>query len=81
MRSGLTGSAQEGRHDMTASQDSTSETVVDQRPESALLVAARQLSEEAALHPRLAGLSGVRQRAAVTRTRRATRRMTVMPTG
>jgi ribosomal protein S18 len=65
---------------MTASQDSTSQNAGDQRPESALLVAARQLSEEAALHPRLAGLSGVRQRTVATAVRRAARRMTVMPT-
>lgn len=65
---------------MTMAPESTDDIVDDLQPESALLVAARQLSEEAALHPRLAGLSGVRQRAAVTRTRRATRRMTVMPT-
>lgn len=48
--------------------------------DSALLAAARQLSEEAALWPRLAGLSGVRQRAATTRIRRAARRLTIMPT-
>ncbi len=65
---------------MTASQDSTSQDAGDQRPESALLVAARQLSEEAALRPRLAGLSGVRQRTVATAVRRAARRM-MMPDG
>lgn len=60
---------------MTASQDSTSDTVRDQQPESALLVAARQLSEEAWLHPRLAGLSSARQRAVAIRSRRLARRM------
>ncbi len=59
--------------------DSSGEDVDDAPEDSALLAAARQLSEEAALHPRLAGLSGVRQRAAATRIRRAARRLAVMP--
>ncbi len=49
--------------------------------DSALLVAARQLSEEAALRPRLAGLSGVRQRTVATAARRAARRLKIMPVG
>ncbi len=49
------------------------------RPESAVLMAARQLSQEAALRPRLAGLTGQRRRDAAIRYRRVARRMTVLP--
>lgn len=52
---------------MTASQDSTSEIAGDEEPESALLVAARQLSEEAWLWPDVAGLSIAGQRAVAIR--------------
>jgi len=48
-------------------------------PESAVLTAARQLSEEAAIKPRTAGLTGLRRRDAQARTRRASGRMRVMP--
>lgn len=64
---------------MSGPQDPPSQWTRDPQPDSALLVAARQLSEEAALRPRLAGLSAARRRDAATRTRRAARRMTVMP--
>lgn len=52
---------------MTAAQESTSETAGNEQPESALLVAARQLSEEAWLRPDVAGLSIARQRAVAIR--------------
>ena len=66
---------QERRRKVTASQESTGDMVGDQQPESALHVAARQLSEEARLYPQLAGLSSARQRAVVIRARRLARRM------
>lgn len=66
---------------MDAADKSTGRTAHDQEPDSALLAAARQLSEEAPLRPRLAGLTGVRRRDAAKRSRRAARRMTVMPAG
>ncbi len=65
--------------DADTEQPATGQRSMAQAPDSALLTAARQLSEEAALRPRLAGLSGVRQRTAGARHRRAIRRMTVMP--
>jgi len=52
---------------VTAAQESTSETAGNEQPESALLVAARQLSEEAWLRPDVAGLSIARQRAVAIR--------------
>lgn len=60
---------------MTESQAWTSTNADDQTQESALLVAARQLSEEARLRPQLAGLSIARQRAVAIRSRRLARRM------
>ncbi len=64
---------------MSAAQHSTPEPVRDAQLDSALFIAARQLSEEASLRPRLAGLTGLRRRDAARRSRRAARRMTVMP--
>jgi hypothetical protein len=57
--------------------ESTDDIVDDLQPESALLVAARQLSEEAWLRPRLAGLSSARQRAVAIRSRRLARRIAI----
>ncbi|MGI8695033.1 MAG: hypothetical protein ACR2JK_19375 [Geodermatophilaceae bacterium] len=51
--------------------DAASVSANEPESDSALLAAARQLCEEAALWPRLAGLTGVRRRAAVNRNRRA----------
>ncbi|MDQ4039463.1 MAG: hypothetical protein M3313_14195 [Actinomycetota bacterium] len=64
---------------MSAGRDPGDDIVEDPQPESALLVAARQLSEEAWLRPQLAGLSIARQRAVANQARRLARRMT-MPT-
>ncbi|MDQ3732535.1 MAG: hypothetical protein M3400_00805 [Actinomycetota bacterium] len=57
----------------------TQEPTAGARGESAVLMAARQLSQEAALRPRVAGLTGLRRLDAETRSRRAVRRMAVMP--
>lgn len=53
--------------------------VNEPQSESALLAAARQLSEEAASRPRLAGLTGVRRRDAALRSRRAAGHTSVLP--
>ncbi len=59
--------------------DDSAEVTTHPEPDSALLVAARQLSEEAWLRPRLAGLTGLRRRAAATRSRRNAQRRVVLP--
>lgn len=62
-----------------AEQWSTGDSPPDPGPESAVLMAARQLSEEAALHPRVAGLTGLRRRDAESRSRGVARRVTELP--
>ena len=68
-------SVADGRDDVDTAHESTNATARDQEPDSALLVAARQLSEEAWLRPQLAGLSSARQRAVAIRARRLARRV------
>ncbi len=55
--------------------DATKVRSAETAPESALLVAARQLSDEAWLRPQVAGLSSARQRAVAIRARRLARRV------